>query len=334
MTPAETILAIPLTDPGRLFPHDVFERKARYHELTKRWHPDVAGGSAAVFAHISVLYKSAEKGLWGGGNILTITDGDGKHYELRYRAHHAFELGHVYVGVNTVGWFIRKEHEALMLQGLRAIGSIRFPDNRMKEQHERFLPVVGRTIETSGGYFVLMSKTEDVVLLSDLIMFLGRLDPKHVAWVMSSLLNILCFYEIVGLTHNGLSAATVFVSPQHHAAFPLGGWWYSVKAKGPLKFLPPAVHAIAPPDAVASKIADPRIDLASVRAIGRAALGDPTGANLSSMADVPKPFANWLRFPPQRCAVDDYRGWEKVLVDSWGARRFIRLDVNPTALYG
>jgi hypothetical protein len=329
---AETILAIPVTAPERLFPRDAHERKTKYHELVKQWHPDV-GGSAEVFARITALHQAAEEGRWGATKILNIVDKTGKEYAFRYRAHHVFELGDVYIGSLTVGWFIKREHEALVLNGLRAIGSIRFPDNRMKEQHQRFLPVVARTIETADGYLVLMNKTEDVVSLADLVTFLGRMDPKHVAWVISSLLNILCFYEIIGLTHNGLTAGTVFVSPEHHAAFPLGGWWYAIKAKGVLKFLPPAVHAVAPTDAVASKVADGRIDLASVRAIGRAALGDPTGGRLQSATDVPKPLANWLRLPPPRRAIDDYDAWQKVLKDSFGPRRFLELKIDTAAIY-
>jgi hypothetical protein len=310
-------------------------RKATYHKLTKRWHPDVPGGSKDVFAHISVLHEAAEKGNWNNSKILEIIEyKTGKKFNLKYQVKHHFELGDVYIGINTVGWYIKDGYEDLVLNGLRTIGSIKFPDNKMKDQHQRFLPFVERTIFTSDdGYLVLMKKTEDVILLNDLIKHLGRIDPKHVAWMISSLLNILCFYEIIGLTHNGLSPETVFVSPLHHAAFPLGGWWYALKAGNKLKYLPPSVHKVTPTDIINKKVAGIRTDLASVRMIGRTALGDPTGARLQSMSDVPKPLANWLRFPPPKKAVDDYENWMKVLKDSFGPRRFLKFDINPSAIY-
>ena len=178
-----------------------------------------------------------------------------------------------------------------------------------------------------------MPKTEDILLLADVIKYLKRLDPKHMAWVVSSLLNILCFYEVAGLTHNGLTVDTVFISPQFHSAFPLGGWWYAARVKSPLKFLPPAVHKVAPADIVASKIAGNRIDLACVRAIAREAIGDPTGSRLQVTPDIPKPLADWLRLPPARKAVDDYENWQRVLKDSFGPRRFLKLDIDPSAIY-
>ncbi len=334
MLSAEEILRIPITDPGKLFPHDPAVMEATYHKLAQRWHPDKPGGSNEVFAHIAILHGAAKAGKWDAGKVLSIVESKtNKKYELKYLVSHPFELGEVYIGKTFVGWHIKKEYENLVLYGLKSIGSIRFPDNRMKEQHQRYLPFIERTIETADGYLVLMRKTEDVILLSDLIKHLGRMPPKHMAWVVSSLLNILSFYEVIGLTHNGLDVNTVFVSPANHAAFPLGGWWYAAKSGGKIKHLPPAIHKIAPSDVLMKKIADARIDLASVRLLARTAIGDPTGAHLQSTDDIPKSLANWLRLPPPTSAIKDYENWGKVLTESWGPRKFLKLDVDINSIY-
>ncbi len=332
MLSAEEILNIPITDPGRLFPHDPTVMEATYHKLAQRWHPDKPGGSNEVFAHIAVLHDAAKHGLWG--KFLAIVEAKtGKQYTLKYLVSHPFELGDVYICKTFVGWHIKKEYENLVLSGLKSIGSIRFPDNRMKEQHQRYLPFIERTIETADGYLVLMRKTEDVILLSDLIKHLGRMPPKHMAWIVSSLLNILSFYEVIGLTHNGLDVNTVFVSPANHAAFPLGGWWYALKAKGKLKYLSPTAFLVAPTEVLLKKISDARIDLATVRAIARTAIGDPTGAHLQNTDDIPKSLANWLRLPPPTSAIKDYENWGKVLTESWGPRKFLKLDVDINSIY-
>ena len=324
---AEAILAIPVTAPFRLFPKDAKERHDQFKVLAKIWHPDVDGGRPEVFSHISALYDAAENPQPTAH--LEIVSREGKKYNLQYRKMHRFELGSMAIGHNVVAFIIDKTHEDLVLSGLRSIGSVRYPDNRMKEQHSRFVPFVERVVETDTQHVIIIKKTPDVVLLRDLITHLGVLDPKHVAWIVSSLLNLNCFYEISGFCHNGLSVDTVFVSPQHHAAFPLGGWWYALNVGKTLKYLPPSSHAIAPRDVLRTKKADHRIDLESVRAIARTCLGDSAGGTL--VTSLPKPLSSFLRLPAPKRPIKDYEAWEKVLVDSYGQRRFLKLPVDPAS---
>lgn len=331
---ADEILTIPLSDPGRLFSRDQVKRKSQYHDLARRWHPD-AGGTSEVFAHIGALVAQADAGMWGGGKVERFTDLTGKTFELKFMADHAFELGRVFIGHKMLAWLLKPEHDGLLMRGLAAIGGVRFSELKLTTQYLQFAPAVGKVVSVNGGTFVVMRKSLDVGNLADIVAFAGgALPPKHVAWIVSRLLELCCLYEIAGITHNGMTPASVFVSPAKHSAFPLGGWWYSVKHRGELKHLPPEVYAVAPTDAVVSKIADPRIDLMSVRAIARYCLGDPSGSRLTTMADVPKPFADWLRLPSERTPVRDYAGWERVLAKAWGKRAFVKLEIDPEKIYG
>jgi hypothetical protein len=323
---AEAILAIPMTAPFRLFPKDAKERHNQFKTLAKIWHPD-AGGRPEVFAHISALYDAAENPK--PTSILSFISRDGRKYNLQYKKIHRFELGSLAIGQNIAVFIIERAHEDLVLNGLRAIGSIRYPDNRMKEQHARFVPFVERVIETDTQQVIVVRKTPDTVLLRDLITHLGVLDPKHVAWIVSSLLNLNCFYEISGFCHNGLSVDTVFVSPQFHAAFPIGGWWYALDVGKTMKHLPPGSHALAPRDVLRTKKADHRIDLESIRAIARACLADSAGGSL--ITSLPKPLSEFLRLPAPKSPLKDYEHWEKVLVDSYGPRRFLKLPIDPAS---
>ena len=65
MTTAEQILAIPPSEPERLFSADPAARRQEFTALAKRWHPDRAGGSAAVFDKIVALRRAAEAGPAG-----------------------------------------------------------------------------------------------------------------------------------------------------------------------------------------------------------------------------------------------------------------------------
>lgn len=321
---ADAILAIPLTSPFKLFPRTEAERTAVFHELAKSWHPDRCGRHD-VFAHISALKDAADSNIVD--NTIELVSKDGKkRYKIVAQGLRRFELGTMVLCNNFVIFLIDSKHEDLSIRGLRQIGSVRFPDNRMKEQHARFIPNVEKVFTTETQEAIVVKKTPDVLLLRDIVAHLGAIDPKHVAWIVSSLLNLTCFYEVIGLCHNGLSLDTVFISPEHHAAFPIGGWWYAEKVGRTINALSPDVHALAPRSMLTSKKADHRLDLECIRAIARCCLG-------TDMTIVPKPFANFVRLPAPKSPIEDYAQWEKVLTDSFGPRRFLKLSLTSSDIY-
>src|SRR5438270_350694 len=83
----------------------------------------------------------------------------------------------------------------------------------------------------------------------------------------------------------------------------------------------------APPDTLAARRADIRLDLELIRGIGRALLGDETGSRLARAGTAPRPLVDWLRGPASATALGDYELWGSVLEASFGARRFVKLGV-------
>ena len=75
-----------------------------------------------------------------------------------------------------------------------------------------------------------------------------------------------------------------------------------------------------------------RSDLELIRATGRELLGDISGIRLRDPS-IPRPMAEWLRYPSAGSALADYRFWREVLIASFGGRRFVRLDVTPEKMY-
>jgi len=336
---ASHILAIPLDEPELLFKSkDTIKQELR--AFLKQWHPDVNKDPAApaVAAHINALYSRAEllaaKGSWQTPNLLVLKGKDGRERRIAYRARRPFELGVLYIGDSIATYVVDRKHEALVLSGLRCIGTIRYPTEDFRRSLEPYFPKVEHYFETSDSIVVCMRKRKDEILLSDLIAHLGgKIDPKHVAWIMSCLFNLASFLHINKMAVNGIEPQTVFVSTPTHSLSILGGWWYGIEFGKQLKSLPPAIYKLAPRKLLAEKKATSFLDLEGIRAIGRAALGDITGNSFRMRDDIPKPMASFLVLPNSGNAIKDYEAWGKVLKDSFGPRKFVKLEVVMDDVY-
>lgn len=336
---AAAILAIPLDQPERLFrlKDGIAEH---YRELAKAWHPDINRDpqAAHVFAYIGRLrdeaLKRAAGGLWSPPGVLDVTDRYGKRFQIKYRARRKFEMGEMLIGMGILVFIIPRAHEQLVLNGVGQIGRLRYPSKDFQKSLERYMPKVERAFETKDSWVVCIRKEHHEVLLADLIAHLGgRIEPKHVAWIISSLLNLACYLQVSNMTLNALSPSTVFVSPQKHAVSLYGGWWYAQKGGGLLTHLPPATLSLASPRLKALKIAQHELDLASIKAIGRACLGDLAGGSLRTRPDIPSALSQFLLLPPAKSALAEYDSWPKVLEDSFGPRRYHELKITGDDVY-
>lgn len=339
MHDAATLLAIPETEPERLFgTADAVE--AVFRDCAKAFHPDVctAANAAQVFAHLAALKRAAEAkiraGTWETPGLLTVTSATGVAHAIPYLKRAAFELGTLYISRATVHYVIAPAFRDLVANYVTVARSFRYPSDRVRGEVERYLPRVGAVIETADHDLVLeVVKTPELVRLRDLLDHAGgALDPRHAAWILSSLLNLACYFEVAGLTHNGLTADSYFISPEHHSGVLLGGWFYAAPVGAPLRALPNAVLDVAPRALVAAKTATARIDLESIRALGRELLGDRTGATLGGPA-LPAALVRWVLHPASGSALADYEAWPAVLKTSFGSRRFTKLDVTVSDIY-
>lgn len=341
---ASQILAIPLTEPERLF-RSPTQLKAVYRALVKFWHPDHSRDPKAteVISHITILHAMAERkiaaGVWETPGKLELRGKDAKTRYVSFERSRATDLpgGRAVYGRTVAAWLFPTAYADLFETARRTISGLTYRDATVRNKTAPLMPKLLKTFETTNGFCAMVQqKTEDVFLLADLLEQQGgRIDPKHVAWIVSSTLNLACYLESIRMTHNALTIDNLFVSPQHHSVLLLGGWWYSAGIGSQLSALPAATRAIAPPDILKAKRADPRIDLISIRALGRELLGDRTGMTLLGRADIPKPMLNFLRFPPaQRSALVDYSTWMyDVLPAAFGARRFVPLEIPLNQIY-
>lgn len=340
---AAALLAIPEDRPERLFKGGVDEVKQAYRLLAMKWHPDRNRdpGAAAVFQHIGRMVEQAQeriaRGDWPCRGVLRLAALDRKAYEINYLRRHRFELGSMVVAGTVVAFEVDRAHADLVRNAERAIKNLGYADARMRAQIAPHLPAFpfAGAFQTADAYVLVLRKTPDLLLLRDVLdHFDGRLDPRHVAWIVSSLLNLCCYFQHAGITHNALSPDTCFISPLEHSVAVLGGWWYAAASGERMVAAPAQTLEWAPHDLLATRRADIRTDLELVRAIGRELLGDITGTRLERESAARHAMIDWLRLPASDHAIEEYRTWrEQVLHDSFGARRFAELPLTQSDIY-
>ena len=340
---AAALLGIPADRPERLFAGSPTDVRHDYRRLAMRWHPDRCADpqAHAVFQHVAHLYGQAEARIGCGDRAcrapLRLVAVDGRTYEIAWLRRHPFELGTMFVGSTVVAFVVARAHADLVDNAERTLRTLPWANERMRAQIAGLLPSYpfAGAFATADAYVIVVRKRPDVLLLRDVLDYAGgRLDARHVAWVVSALLNVCCYLQYAGLVHNALSPDTCFISPPDHAVSVLGGWWFAAAAGGRLAAAPAATIAWGPHDLMDRGRADARTDLELVRAVGRELLGDVSGVRLARANAAPAAMIDWLRLPASNDPIEDYRTWRsRVLPDSFGARRFVELPLTQSDIY-
>lgn len=310
--------------PEDLFPGDPEKAKRRYRELALLWHPD-RGGNDAVFAHLTSLYHSAlerlSKGLWEGSAVLAFQGLDGSARTFAAHASSPFELGQSIVGDDHVLYLLDSSFVRMAVKP----PSFAYASDRMREEISKCLPQQTRIIPlTDGRALVQIDKTPDLLRLRDVVTHLGTLDPKHAAWIVSSLMNLACYLSYAGLVHHDISPDTYFISPKFHSGALLGGWWYVRQRGERVRTLPRRTFNLLPFKVRVTKQASSLTDLELIRATARECLSSPA----------PEPMRTWLEGVGVGSAVEQYREWAVVLERTFGPRRFVAMSINADAVYG
>lgn len=334
-------LKIPVTEPERVFSNERSHCEAERHALLKKWHPDVNKDPQAVqvFQHIQELFRVAiskiENGRWVLADRVEFSDRHGRQYALKFRRVHNFELGRMYVGDENLLFEVDTKHDVLFRTGVARISDFKYASADMQKEMKRFLPAFKKNIQGIDHEYLLLAKAPDVVPLQDLLDHCnGQVPVKHVAWIISSMLNVLCYLWWAGLTHNAVALDTFFVSPRQHNGLLLGGWWYSRPEGTRLPAVPTRTAALMTYGQRHSALASISLDQDLVRAVGRELLGDPVGTKLHANPEIPKVLAEWLLSSTTQDPVKDYGTWlNSVLPAAFGKRRFQKWDLTPTDIY-
>lgn len=334
MTESE-ILAVPLDQPERLFQCGAEDLALAARKLRSAWRPDQKGHDA-VNAHINILKDAADKkveaGTWKyGRKNIVFNSKAGKQHSLDYYRARKSDTGCVYVGHTLVSQVFTRDNLDLISNFPPVL---KFASAEMRAQMEPNLPdlsVLPNVPLEDGGTLYTIPKPKGAILLQDVLDHLApeRLDFKAVLWIVSRLLNIACYLNWVGLTHNAISAKTLLIVPEQHSVHLLLGWEYSANTGTRLKAVPGALIDLMPSSMRKDKIASPEFDLQLIRSLALDLLG---GRHAALKAGVPEPVLSWLQHPTTGNAVTDYASWRKVLESSIG-RKFTVLNLTETDIY-
>ena len=338
---AAGILGIGEGEAVRLFPGPEDTIRKTFRKLAREWHPDLCAdpGAAEVFAHIVRLHDIAlgrvRPGAHGNPNARTWKLADGGEMNVTPRAVHRGDVGDVLVTESTVAFETAAGFEDVAEAELAAVSSFRFASDAMREGMKHFLPRHARRIDAIGLTVNIYGRPRDTMLLADLKAALGgRIPPVHVAWIVSSLENMACYLDWLGVAHGAISPENVLVSPSMHSVILVGGWGFSTPFGSRPRILPQRTLSLIPRMAAKGQTVDRTVDTALVRATAIDLLGARGAAALASDGAVPDAMRTWLSLPPGGDARADYRSWERCLTESFGPRKFVKLEVNPAQVYG
>jgi hypothetical protein len=322
----EASAILKIDNPGDLF-EDRENLRGEYATLAKQWHPDMKGGNAEVFAHITKLYELARSNgdVWFGKGKLVM----GK-VVAKYLKKHTFELGKMFVCKGQVIYVIDKRYAGLAKNAQDITRLFSFPNERVRWEIDKYLPHnVTILYEGRNNVAVSIRVADDMVLLKDVLSYYynklnGNLEDRHAAWIIGTMYNVACYLQFLNISHNSISTETYFISPKNHTGALIGGWWYAKKIGERLSVIPAFALPALTPSVRTNKLATHHLDLDLIRMVGLEMLNGRTS---------PKPMFDWFKRASIGNAVSEYALWEGVLTSSFGPRKFVDLNLTPEQVY-
>lgn len=317
--------------------------KAIYRRLAKAVHPDhnSSADAAALFHAASEVWEGRPNPLAKGLRYSFHAAGSTMH--IRPREILPTASGVRLTGERFVAYEVGKE---CLSRAMRFYGGLTTPPfggsfawhfgaPEIKVQcltgPDGFLPRLGRIVQDNGHRILVWCMKPDSYVPLNLVLKQqgGKLDPKHVAWILSGLYNAACYMEHTGLVYLGLVMESIVVEPDTHRVMLPGGWEHAyVPGEKPGK-VPLWVANQLPSKYKGGKPATLDMTLELIRAMGRVLLGDPYG---SVMIRQPKTaMSAFLLAPAKGSAIDQYRDWRNATASQFGGHHFHPMDSALTA---
>lgn len=275
--------------------------------------------------------RQSEEGFWVEASDEMLTREDGECIQISYLTKRRADMCTVYVARRNILFVFDEGFHDSAERYREMVGQIRYPNESMEKELSRYIPkVVTECRLADGREFLAIEKEEGVYPLG----MLGLLLDRHVAWIVSRLENLCCLLEYNDMVLNGFSLENLFVNTADHQICLYGGWWFAgfrgTDAVGASK----SVFPYLAKDINGHNKNQTGTDLESIRLVAAKLLGCESRAKLREVRLLPKAFEDFLVCGPEHSARADFKKWDKVLLESYGERKFIPLSVTEEEIYG
>jgi len=321
---------------GDIFSYEE-DLKKQYFTLIKKFHPDVnkSMNATKVMVLLNSFYKEARRmfreGEWHESNCVILTGVDEKKRKISYLKSSNNELGETYVCNTVVCFLFDKDKELYYNAYIQNIKNLKYANEAMKKQFSTIVPDIVDSFKTTDGRSaIVVSKNRNDILLTDLLKHVNIIDEKHVAWIVSSLLNVACFLYYNNIGHNTLVQDSIYVNVNSHSITLLGGWEYSKTFGQKMIGLKKQAYDNLTTKTKRDKISTYTTDLECVRQVARECLRVKTPHESKKLPDA---YSKWLWGAPSENSYSEYSRWVKVLEDSYGKRKFVIWDISPENIY-
>jgi hypothetical protein len=337
---ANEILNVSISSANLFFSGKTEEAiKKQYKKLASIWHPDKHTkdniNSEEVFKHIKVLYNEAIKRLTLGifDNIIKFNSLEGKSFELKFLKEDIFELGTVYISQTHIAYCYKKEFKDFYENYLLNIKHFSFANEKMEKEIKKTLPQFITNFETEEAFVIIIKKDKSLIQLKEVLNYYnGKIEPRHVAWIINSIYNIACYLNYNNLCHQGINIDNYYVDPVNHYGALLGGWSYSMMMNKKLIGLPKATIEICSPTILKEKKATTTLDLDLIRQMARQLLGDSSGVFFNNK-EVPSKLIQWTQYASGNNAIEEYKKFNLVLNEVFGKRKYLKMELNADSIY-
>ncbi len=337
------ILLIEPTKPFDLFQSkDEESLKKEYKRLCSQYHPDKHINDFElynrIFSHLTVLYEKACKDI----QIKTLglkkifISHDNKEFELSYKKLHTLEFAQLYISSSLIAYEIKKNNCDLVENFLQfsIFEKMNISKDSMKKEFKKYIPELIQKIDLpNGDILIILKRMKNTISLQDLLIKEQKIDSRDVAWIVSSMFNLACFFQHIGIVSCGFSLSNYFIEPQQHLGI-LSHYFYTKKIDDKLLALDKNIFNLLTDDFLKEKRAKTLIDLESIKLIGRQLLGDGTGVHLRHDTTIPKEMINFLMQPSSGNAFEDYKVWHNdILIKCFGARKYHEMKIHFDDIY-
>lgn len=313
-----------VVNPSELFSADKDKAHADFRKLGKIWHPDVSSDSKAgeVFAHIVSLYSRIDTKPIIGKRNKSVEYGNDLTFEYEYEM--AFEMGKLYISKRSILYSFEKEGPAeRTIQAIKDVSNYIRASPKLSTNPANKIAIA----EKYDTYIIYKDVFEEASIfrLSDVCGVGMELDVRHVAWIISRLMNFACLVYAAGYSHNGIVMDNCWIEPTNHRLIILGGWYYAKRIGAKLTEVSSEVYNIMPISIKTSKIVGCGTDIEGVKEVGR---------KLTFGCSIPEPFKRWLWTTNKNTPYEEFGEWDRVLVESFGARKFVELKIDESKIFG